>query len=51
MLLGLAVFVVALVKQLRAPRYLPWIYWFAVVMVSVFGTVVAYVVLKGFGVP
>jgi len=50
-LLGLVVFVVAVVRQLRAPRYLPWVYWFAVVMVSVFGTMAADVVHKGFGVP
>jgi uncharacterized membrane-anchored protein len=50
-LLGLVVFVAAVVRQLRAPRYLPWVYWFAVVMVSVFGTMAADVVHKGFGVP
>ena len=50
-LMGLLVFVVAVVRQLRAPRYLPWVYWFAVVMVSVFGTMAADVVHKGFGVP
>jgi uncharacterized membrane-anchored protein len=32
---------VALVIQLRAPRYVAWIYWLAVVMVAVFGTMVA----------
>jgi uncharacterized membrane-anchored protein len=35
---GLALFLRA---QLRATRYVPWIYWGTVVMVSVFGTVVA----------
>jgi uncharacterized membrane-anchored protein len=33
--------VVFLRMQLRAPRYIPWLYWGAVVMVSIFGTVVA----------
>ncbi len=36
--LGLAI---ALVLQFRAPRYVAWVYWFAVVMVSVFGTLTA----------
>jgi uncharacterized membrane-anchored protein len=31
-------FVVALVLQLRAPAYIPWIYWLTVVLVSVVGT-------------
>ena len=40
--------VIALALQLRAPRYVAWIYWLAVVMVAVFGTMaadVAHVVL------
>ena len=41
----------ALVLQFRARRYLPWIYWFAVVMVSVFGTMAADVAHVGLGVP
>jgi len=36
-----AVFVVALVNQLRAPRFLVSAYWWAVVMVGVFGTMCA----------
>jgi uncharacterized membrane-anchored protein len=32
---------VALMIQLRVPRYVAWIYWLAVVMVAVFGTMVA----------
>ena len=38
------VFVVALVVQLRQGRYRPWAYWFAVVMVGIFGTMAADVV-------
>ena len=34
-------FFAALVLQLRARRYVPWIYWLAVVMVAIFGTMVA----------
>ena len=32
---------VALLLQFRAKRYVVWRYWFAIVMVSVFGTMVA----------
>ncbi|MGH2467225.1 MAG: hypothetical protein ACRDGL_05800, partial [Candidatus Limnocylindrales bacterium] len=47
--LGCLGLVVALVIQLRAARYVAWIYWLAVVMVAIFGTMVAdvlHVVLK-----
>jgi uncharacterized membrane-anchored protein len=44
------IFVVTLVWQLRAPRYLTLTYWSAVVMVSVFGTMCADVVHVGLGV-
>ncbi|WP_374969259.1 hypothetical protein [Terrabacter sp. BE26] len=47
---GLAL-VAALAMQLAAKRYVPWIYWTAVAMVSVFGTVAADVAHVGFGVP
>jgi uncharacterized membrane-anchored protein len=50
-LAGGAVFSVALYAQLRAPRYLVTTYWFAVVMVSVFGTMCADAVHVGLGVP
>ena len=30
--------IAALIRQLRAPRYVPWIYWLTVVLVSVVGT-------------
>lgn len=43
--------VVVLIAQLRARRYIPWLYWFAVVMVSVFGTMVADVLHVQFQVP
>jgi uncharacterized membrane-anchored protein len=42
---------VALVIQLRAPRYVAWIYWLAVVMVAVFGTMVADVLHVVLGIP
>lgn len=39
--LGAIGFAVALVLQFRARRYNAWIYWFAVTMVAVFGTMAA----------
>jgi len=50
-LLGAAGLTVALVIQLRAPRYVPWRYWLAVAMVGVFGTMAADVVHVGLGIP
>jgi uncharacterized membrane-anchored protein len=50
-LLGFVAFCVALVLQLRAPRYAAARYWFAVAMVGVFGTMAADVLHVGFGVP
>lgn len=46
--LGLAV---TLGLHLRARRYVPWAYWSAVVMVSVFGTMAADVAHVEFGIP
>ncbi|WP_382304834.1 hypothetical protein [Herbiconiux sp. UC225_62] len=43
--------VAALVMQFRAHRYVPWIYWLTVVLVSIFGTMAADVVHVQFGVP
>ncbi|MGF7228562.1 MAG: hypothetical protein ACQR33_01105 [Candidatus Saccharibacteria bacterium] len=39
--IGLVVFVIALVLQLKTKHYKPWVYWFAVAMVAVFGTMAA----------
>ena len=41
----------ALAIQLRAPRYNAWIYWLAVVMVAVFGTMFADVLHVVLGIP
>src|SRR5579859_3210721 len=46
--LGLAA---ALILQLAVRRYVAWIYWLAVVMVAVFGTMAADVLHIGFGIP
>ena len=48
--LGFIAFVVAMALQLRADRYKAPIYWFAVVMVAVFGTMCADVLHVRFGV-
>jgi uncharacterized membrane-anchored protein len=49
--LGFIVFAFALWLQFRAKNYVPWIYWFAVAMVAIFGTMAADVLHKQFGVP
>lgn len=49
--MGLFGLVALLVLQLRATRYSPWVYWSAIVMVSVFGTMAADVVHVVAGVP
>jgi uncharacterized membrane-anchored protein len=50
-LLGGVCFAVALILQLAVRRYVPWIYWLAVVMVAIFGTMVADVLHIVFGIP
>ncbi len=50
-ILGGVGFALALVLQLWARRYVTWIYWLAVVMVAVFGTMTADVVHIVLGVP
>jgi uncharacterized membrane-anchored protein len=50
-LLGFAGFVCVLVLQFRMARYVPWTYWFAVVMVGIFGTMAADVLHVALGVP
>jgi uncharacterized membrane-anchored protein len=50
-LLGFAGFVIALALQFHMRRYVAWTYWFAVVMVGVFGTMAADVLHVGFHVP
>lgn len=48
---GALILLVALILQFRATRYVPWTYWFAVVMVAVFGTMAADVLHIKFHVP
>jgi len=49
--LGAIGLVAALTLQARARRYVAWIYWLAVVAVSVFGTMAADILHVGFGIP
>lgn len=49
--LGFAGLVVSLVVQFRVRRYFAGVYWSAIVMVSVFGTMAADALHVGFGVP
>jgi uncharacterized membrane-anchored protein len=49
--LGLIGLVTGLVLQLRARRYLPWVYWLAVTMVAVFGTMAADALHVVLGIP
>ena len=44
-------FAIALILQFLARRYVPWIYWLAVAMVAVFGTMAADVLHIGLGIP
>jgi uncharacterized membrane-anchored protein len=48
---GFVVFAIAMAFQLRVDRYVPWIYWLAVGMVAVFGTMAADVLHVEFRVP
>src|SRR5262249_41196749 len=48
---GFTAFAVAMVLQLRTRRYNTWLYWLAVVMVAVFGTMAADVLHVGLGLP
>lgn len=41
----------ALVLQFCVKRYIPWVYWLAVAMVSIFGTMAADVLHVGLGIP
>jgi uncharacterized membrane-anchored protein len=50
-LLGGVCFAAALTLQLVVRRYIPWVYWLAVVMVAIFGTMVADVIHIVLGVP
>lgn len=49
--LGGLLLAASLILQFRARRYVAWIYWTAVVMVSVFGTMCADVLHVGLGIP
>src|SRR5260221_6518604 len=42
---------IALLLQLFVRKYIPWIYWLAVVMVAIFGTMAADILHIGLGIP
>lgn len=46
-----ALLVAVMVIQLRSERYVPWKYWLAVVLVSIFGTLVTDSLVDTYGVP
>jgi uncharacterized membrane-anchored protein len=46
-----ALLVAALAAQLRKRRYVPWLYWLSVVLISVVGTLLTDNLTDGFGVP
>ena len=48
---GFTAFVAAMVLQFSVRRYNSWVYWLAVVMVAVFGTMAADVLHVGLGIP
>jgi uncharacterized membrane-anchored protein len=50
-LIGGIVFVLALALQFWVRRYNAWVYWFAVAMVAIFGTMAADVLHIGLGIP
>lgn len=50
-IMGALGFVAAVVLQFRVKRYIAWVYWLLVVMVSIFGTMVADVAHVVLGVP
>jgi uncharacterized membrane-anchored protein len=49
--LGAAGLLIALALQFSVSRYIAWVYWLAVVMVAVFGTMAADVLHVGLGIP
>jgi uncharacterized membrane-anchored protein len=49
--LGFLGFAVAMILQFSVRKYIPWVYWFAALMVAVFGTMAADVLHVGFGIP
>jgi uncharacterized membrane-anchored protein len=48
---GFTTFAAALALQFAVRRYVPWVYWLAVSMVAVFGTMAADVLHVGLGIP
>ncbi len=49
--LGAVGFTIALIIQFSTKKYITWVYWLAVTMVAIFGTMAADVLHIGFGIP
>lgn len=49
--IGGVAFAIAIILQFSVKKYTPWIYWLAVTMVAVFGTMAADVMHVGLGIP
>ena len=50
-MIGAIGLLVSLALQFSIRRYVPYVYWLAVVMISVFGTMAADILHIGFGIP
>lgn len=50
-LIGAVAFTISLILQLWVSKYIAWVYWLAVTMVAVFGTMAADVLHIGLGIP
>ena len=50
-LIGAVAFIISLILQLWTGKYIAWVYWLAVTMVAVFGTMAADVLHIGLGIP
>lgn len=49
--LGGSGLIAALLIQFSVRRYIPWVYWLAIIMVAIFGTMVADAIHVGLGIP
>jgi uncharacterized membrane-anchored protein len=50
-LIGAIAFLVSIIIQLRARKYITWVYWLSVTMVAIFGTMAADILHIGLGIP
>lgn len=50
-LLTSLVFIIALVMQIKASKYIPWLYWITVVLISIVGTLITDNLVDNYSVP